>query len=162
MHRFQRTLALVVTLACGAGAAACGSSGSPGGRVAGKSTGVEYAGCMRSHGISNFPDPGSGGAAAIGPDGGVNPQSPAFLSASRACEGLLGVAAAHPNLTESQRLRFLHLAQCMRSHGLPDFPDPAFLPGGGIRISLPPGIVKGSPAFDRAASVCGLPHPPHS
>jgi len=46
-----------------------------------------FAGCMRSHGVPNFPDPGTG-AAAIKP-GSINPNSPAFKSALTSCRSAL-------------------------------------------------------------------------
>jgi hypothetical protein len=45
--------------------------------------------CMREHGVPNFPDPtfpGQGGVA-IGLGKGVNPASPAFQAAAKACGG---------------------------------------------------------------------------
>jgi hypothetical protein len=46
-----------------------------------------FAACMRSNGVPNFPDPGSG-KAAINP-GDINPNAPAFKSAVTKCESLL-------------------------------------------------------------------------
>jgi hypothetical protein len=43
------------------------------------------------------------------------------------------------------------LADCMRAHGVPTFPDPT--PGGG-GINLPPGINAQSPAFKSARLAC--------
>jgi hypothetical protein len=53
---------------------------------------VRFAGCMRSPGVSNFPDPTSPGADKeflVGQIPGLNTQSPAFLSAHADCKGLL-------------------------------------------------------------------------
>lgn len=47
---------------------------------------------------------------------------------------------------------FLGFAECMRSHGVPDFPDPGA--GGGIQIQAGSGIDPFSPAFKRAQSDC--------
>jgi hypothetical protein len=60
--------------------------------------------CMRAHGIPNFPDPqfrsGPGGrlGIAIGPGSGVDPSSPAFQAAARACQktGLFKEVRAAP------------------------------------------------------------------
>jgi hypothetical protein len=42
-------------------AAACSSGGSPhAGRSTGSASTVAYSACVRSHGVPNFPDPGSG------------------------------------------------------------------------------------------------------
>jgi hypothetical protein len=54
----------------------------------------------------------------------------------------------------------LAYAQCMRAHGVPDFPDPVFHSngGGGISISLKVGagsdLSPSSPAFQAAQQVC--------
>jgi hypothetical protein len=47
--------------------------------------------------------------------------------------------------------QFLAFSKCMRSHGVPDFPDPS---GGGIHISAGSGINLFSPAFKAAHAAC--------
>jgi hypothetical protein len=57
---------------------------------------LRFSQCMRSHGISGFPDPQTqpGGGIAIrlqaGPGSNLNPQSPQFQGAQKACQGLIG------------------------------------------------------------------------
>jgi len=46
----------------------------------------------------------------------------------------------------------IRFADCMRSHGVPNFPDPSA--GGGIQISSSSGIDPRSPAFQSAQSEC--------
>lgn len=46
----------------------------------------------------------------------------------------------------------LKFADCMRSHGVPNFPDPG--PGGGIQIGAGSGVSPGSPAFQSAQNAC--------
>jgi hypothetical protein len=46
----------------------------------------------------------------------------------------------------------LKFADCMRSHGVPNFPDPG--PGGGIQINSDSGINSQSPAFQSAQNAC--------
>jgi hypothetical protein len=50
---------------------------------------LKFARCMREHGITKFPDPQTGGGLLIGPDSGVDPSSPTFKAAQKACEQLL-------------------------------------------------------------------------
>jgi hypothetical protein len=50
---------------------------------------------------------------------------------------------------QSQGLRF---AQCMRSHGVPDFPDPSFT-GGAVGIGIPRSV-SSSPSYHTAAQAC--------
>ena len=55
-------------------------------------------------------------------------------------------ASADASSHYSTQLKF---SQCMRSHGVPDFPDPTFPPGGGIIEGVGPGVNPQSPAFAR-------------
>jgi hypothetical protein len=48
--------------------------------------------------------------------------------------------------------RFLAFSQCMRAHGLPNFPDPSAQ--GGIQITAGSGLNPFSPAFRSAQSAC--------
>jgi hypothetical protein len=45
---------------------------------------LKFAGCMRAHGVPNFPDPTGAGFAFL-PPVGFNPQSPQVQAAQRAC-----------------------------------------------------------------------------
>jgi hypothetical protein len=53
---------------------------------------LAFASCMRSHGITKFPDPqvssGGGVRQTIGPDSGIDPASPTFQAAQKACQKL--------------------------------------------------------------------------
>jgi hypothetical protein len=128
---------------------------------------------MRTHGVPNFPDPSPGGGIQLNAGSGVNPASPAFQAAQKACGSKLpGGGPGHSGLSEGQKLAMLHLAQCMRRHGFTSFPDPTSRPpskgpsgpsGGGIAfggpggfIAIPESMVQ-SPGFEQAASVCGFP-----
>jgi hypothetical protein len=55
---------------------------------------LAFSACMRKHGLSDFPDPTfSGGGVQMtirgGPGSDLNPSSPAFQAAQKACQGLL-------------------------------------------------------------------------
>lgn len=79
---------------------------------------------MRSHGATDFPDPGSNGQ--FGTISAQMEDSPDFGTGYDACKHLLpdrGVSKAEQDL--SQLLKF---AQCMRSHGVPTYPDPSVDP----------------------------------
>jgi hypothetical protein len=57
---------------------------------------LKYARCMRSHGVSKFPDPKPGGALVIGSKVGVDPNTPQFKAAQQACQKLVpGSPIAH-------------------------------------------------------------------
>jgi hypothetical protein len=89
--------------------------------------------CMRLHGVPNMPDPQvfhSGGKTGIVmPDPGSASNSPQFKSAQQACHALKsGAAISNTSQAASglaqRRNQALRFAVCMRSHGVPYFPDP--------------------------------------
>ncbi len=100
-----------------------------------------YSVCMRAHGVAAFPDPvtgpngGSGFRIKGGPGTGLDPNSPTFQAADRACKSLLPNGGVAPALTPAQQQAFLTWAACIRAHGVPNFADPNFS-GGGVRISV--------------------------
>lgn len=110
------------------GVAQLGSTPTPSAQAAGSSghSAVAYAQCMRSHGVPNFPDPNSQG----GFNGADLPAgSPQMQAALQACQSLApgggqttGGGAA---LSPQQQAQLLQFSKCMRSHGVPDFPDPS-------------------------------------
>ena len=178
-HDSRRLVAaLLVAAGCALSLAACGSSGEPSSAAgsnnasssSGEAAGIKFADCMRSHGVPNFPDPTSGGGGVKIPLGsGVNPQSPAFQSAQKACSKLLpGGGPGRGPVSESRKLAMLRLAECMRAHGLTTFPDPTSnppAPGGSIGLVFGgqgsflavPQAMMNSPAFKQAAAECGFP-----
>jgi hypothetical protein len=126
---------------------------------------------MRSHGVPNFPDPGAGSGGGIqiqasdrsgsGQTLTVNGQpvsAPAFKSASLACQSLLPKPRTIPGGLAIAKKNGVKFAQCMRTHGVPNFPDPQFQsgPGGGVGVRIGgPGIDPQSPAFQSAQKTCG-------
>jgi hypothetical protein len=93
---------------------------------------VSFASCMRSHGVSNFPDPTSPGADKeflLGQIPGIDPHSPAFLSAQPACKHLLpGGGSVSRSAVAQVMAQLLHVSHCLRAHGLTGFPDPTASP----------------------------------
>jgi len=146
-------------------AAACG--GSQGSHVAqlGSTTSraVAYARCMRSNGVPNWPDPDSNGAFDKSKltSRQLGAASSQVQAAQSACRRLLpnggsGPTAAQVQQVKTQGLRF---SQCVRAHGVPNFPDP----GSDGRIPDPSsaGIDQGSPKFEAANQACGKSRPPY-
>jgi hypothetical protein len=129
---------------------------------------------MRSHGVSNFPDPSANGSFQL--SGGTNPSSPAFVAAQNTCEKLLpgggppGLGTTtHPSAAALAKM--VKIAQCMRRHGISEFPDPTTkvpskLPGpgsggggvvsdrDGVILIFPGTLDMKSPQFARAAAAC--------
>jgi len=126
---------------------------------------LAYARCMRAHGVPDFPDPNAQGGFTLqgGPNSNLGPDSPAFQQANENCQRFTptsglgqGPSPAQIAKAQSQALEF---SQCMRAHGVADFPDPVFhTNGGGISISIKAGpgsdLSPNSPAFQAAQQAC--------
>jgi hypothetical protein len=108
---------------------------------------------MRSHGVPNFPDPPANGDPLKRCS--LDEQSPAFQSAQQSCKTLLPGSSQGSPLPESQKLAAITNGQCMRKHGVPNFPDPSFPSSGGSIVQLPAAINADSPAFRKAQKICG-------
>lgn len=154
----------MVLVACGSSSANKTSNGSGSGSYNAE---VEIAQCMRSRGVSNFPDPtaaaagqGAGGFSIQRTSGsstitinGVPLSGPAYTTAAKTCH--LAAAAEPPQLTGDQKEAMIAKAHCIRTHGVPNFPDPFFGPSGhGVGLRLPVGFNPQAPAFLHASKVC--------
>jgi hypothetical protein len=127
---------------------------------------LAFSQCMRAHGVSDFPDPNSQGQILIqggsGSSSGLDPDSPTFQNAQKACQ------SKQPKPTPAQQAQAmqnaLKVSQCMRAHGIKDYPDPS---SSGGRVSLQINGSAGSdlnpnnPLFQRAQAACmpGAPKP---
>src|SRR5262245_22033294 len=119
-----------------------------------------YSACMRRNGVANFPVPDSEGRIKItsgrfanGQQTGVDVNSSQFKRARKACEKLLpngGTPTAAQQAKEQQAM--LQYAQCMRSHGVPKFPDPKA--GGALSLGTKAGVDPNTPQFKAAAQTC--------
>jgi hypothetical protein len=168
----------VLVAACGGGSSGSGvaslgktttttaSSAAQSGTAA--STALAYVDCMRTHGEPNMPDPStSGGNSAhisITPGSGVDPNSPPFTRATNACKHLLpnnGVPS--DTITTADQADYLTAAACMRSHGVPDFPDPTFQ-NDSVTFTIRPPLDPSSSQYRSALATCqrlipaGLPY----
>jgi len=178
---YQRSGGLAALAAAAViGLAACGGSGSPhvaslsnsGGNGSGSTTTTlpkgnptqlldEWAACMRSHGDPNQVDPtidankvihitfppGANGNGPVGFGKGSNDPCGAYLTAaSTALKG--GKPLPKPDPVKLEKF-----SQCMRAHGIPDFPDPS---GGGLSIQTHPGsdLNPRNATFQNASKFC--------
>ncbi len=92
-------LSAAAPVACALALAACGSSSHTGGAQAARAArSIAYADCMRSHGVPNFPDPGTGGGIQL--PNGLSPFSPAFKAAQTDCAKLSPFANANQKPSE--------------------------------------------------------------
>jgi len=164
----HRQKALFVTSVCAlALVLALVASGCGGGSPTGDSSGSDpdaqaYSACMREHGVPNFPDPDSEGRIKItsgernGHTFGVDVNSPQFKKAQKICQKLQPNGGA-PNKQEQakEQQSLLRFSRCMRSHGVPNYPDPTFTGDGGIKMSMRGTDVNpNSPQFAAAKKAC--------
>jgi len=110
---------------------------------------------MRRHGVPNFPDPDSNGRLVFSSGEGINPNSPQFRAAQRACQSLLPHYQPSAKAQAQFLKQALRFSQCMRAHGVPNFPDPQSSGSGvGLRITKDSGIDPNSPQFKAAQKAC--------
>jgi hypothetical protein len=138
MSRRRRPLVALALIAMVALVSGCGStapagtgSGSGGGgghnTIANAHNAVKFAKCMRSNGVSQFPDPGASGKLtidAVANRSSLDPSTPAFKQAISACKNLEPAGFTGSKRSSQQQQAALKFAQCIRANGVKDFPDP--------------------------------------
>lgn len=155
----MRTVALIALSGLLLLASACGGGGrKPPART---SATLAFAQCMRSNGVSKYPDPGSDGRLVKEPLGQLGVSGSTFESAQSACRHLLPNGGEPPSVAQQQRARTQALAfsGCIRAHGVPTFPDPDAT--GRIPDPASVGIDQGSPTFEAANDACARYRPPY-
>jgi hypothetical protein len=121
----------------------------------------EWATCMRSHGDPGQVDPTIDANGVIHITFPSTGNSPDVLggrgSTDNACSAYLTAASTalrggHP-LQKPDPAKLEKFSQCMRAHGIPDFPDPS---GGGLSIQTHPGsdLSPQNPTFQNASKLC--------
>jgi hypothetical protein len=152
------TDANAATSGAGPGGAVAGSGGanSVGLTMTGGSVAVlmRYSSCMRANGVPSFPDPNGQGQIQVS---GIDPSSAQFEKAQQACQkDLPNKGEPSPAQQQQVRAQAIAMSDCMRAHGVANFPDPKFANGGAsIKLSAGPGgIDPNSPQFQNAQKVC--------
>ena len=154
--------------ACSSSPSSAGSGGSPNaGRSANSQIGIDYARCMRAHGVPKYPDPDSSNELASGlPKVSLQQlevSSSQYQGARNDCAHLL------PNggqLTQSQSQQdlnaMLRYARCMRSRGVPNWPDPTYdsAAGWGFNLLHVHGFDPNSTQTDNKMNECNRTLPP--
>jgi hypothetical protein len=138
-------------------ASACGGNSDPANgstsSTSQQASAVAYAQCMRSHGVTNFPDPGSQGSSNLS-GSGIDTNSSQFESAEKACLPLVSHSDTHsPAQNQNEESQALKYATCMRSHGVTAFPDPP-APGSAAQTINPQSLNANSPTFLSAQKAC--------
>lgn len=151
--------ALIAIAATAALIAGCGAPAAKPSTATAESHGVAYSACMRAHGVPDFPDPRNGGFNTRATPGmmvvnGVTLKEGAsrIQTAQEACRQHedAGVATSKPPARMVKQA--LAFATCMRSHGVPNFPDPK-VKGGSISEAVPASVGQ-SPNFQSAQRAC--------
>jgi hypothetical protein len=155
MRTWLSAAAAAVSIALCVALAACGSSGHPAGSAgrtqgaSGRSQLEAVVQCLRAHGVPNFPDP------VYEPSDGrwhyadYRPDVP--QSAQQACQHLTPSAGVSPPVPQAEFQALVRLAQCIRQHGVPTWPDPN--PQGQFRLG-PQLLTKANPAENNAKRAC--------
>ena len=125
-----------------------------------QATAYAFSKCMRANGVPNFPDPSTSGGIELNAGSGLDPNSPQFQKAQTKCQKLLpnGGRPSQQQIAKAEQ-QALAFSKCMRSHGVPNFPDPQFSTNGGfgvrVKIGGPgSGLDPNSPTFQRAQQAC--------
>jgi len=146
-------------------AAACSAGGSAGGAAASSASIREpylaYSRCMQTHGAPFWPDPAS--TITSGSPGYTITQRILAQERGRSWNAALSACAtkepAQLPFTEAQleaaKTRLLKLAQCMRTHGFPDWPAPEISPDD-IGFLPPRGADPANPKFKAAQQACHM------
>ena len=118
-------LALVALIGAGCGSNARSETGAATATATKTATArdkaVKFAECIRAHGVADFPDPSPKGDFEYG----VSVSPAVWDKAVNACKALQPPGTLSGKRTPKQQSTALRFAQCMRDHGVKDFPDPA-------------------------------------
>jgi hypothetical protein len=148
--RSRHSSILTAVIAAGAAsllAAGCGGGSSTAAGTTTQNVALEYSHCMQSHGVANFPDPSSGGKISKDQVVALDPASPQFQAAGRACARIAPGPGGQQTSAQgpARTAAMLAFARCLRSHGFPSFPDPTtsgqltheMVTGAGIDLNQP-------------------------
>jgi hypothetical protein len=180
-----RTLAAIIAAAalallaaaCGGSPSSTGSRGSPGaGASANSPSALAYSTCMRSDGVPNYPDPTSGGQLPKTDAQLLGVSTSQYQAAQQACRHLLPTGGSPedcilssdcpPALVQQMMAADRKLAQCMRSHGVPNFPDPTNGGASGPIFNITKAGISDAAShthqFISKLNECGRPNAPES
>jgi hypothetical protein len=131
---------VLLVAACGGSPSSSGGSPNAGGSTSFPSA-VDYSACMRSHAVPNFPDPDSSGNLPKADAHHLGVSSSQLQAAQGACQRLLPDTGGTINADSIQQCMTAsdcpaalvqqvlseerNFAECMRSHGVPNWPDPS-------------------------------------
>jgi hypothetical protein len=152
-------------------AAGAAGSGTSAGEAQPQPDALKFARCMRADGVPGFPDPSAGGGFQFSPGSGIDPSSRAVQAAQAKCRRFMPGPALGSRTQPSPEwlAHMVKVAECMRRHGVPGFPDPTTsIPSSmagvgevsdieGVILVFPDTLDRESPVFTRAAAACDFP-----
>jgi hypothetical protein len=164
---------VLLAAACSSGSpSSAGSAGSP--AAAGSAStpsAVAYSHCMRSRGVPNYPDPGSNGVPPKADAQQLGVSSSQLQTAQRDCQTLYPATGGSfqqqaqqcymagdcpPAIVQQVLTQLRKLARCMRSHGVPNWPDPVADSQGQVSFDVSAqGIPRHSSQIDSQVQECG-------
>jgi hypothetical protein len=130
---------VLLATACSASPSSTGPGGSPNAGGSASSQMVAYSQCMRSKGVPNYPDPANGVLPKVTAQS-LGVSSSQLQTAQGACQHLLPTTGGSLTASSLQQCYLADVcpqalvqqgmnagrefARCMRSHGVPNWPDP--------------------------------------
>ncbi len=138
---------VLVVAGCGGGSPLAGSGGTSGaGGSSSAPSAVGYSVCMRSHGVPSFPDPTTNGPVLKADPQRLGVSTARYQRAQQGCQHSLPntgstqeqqqetqcmtSGACSPGTLQGWMTGLRALAMCLRSHGVPNWPDPVRTPQG--------------------------------
>ena len=169
-------LSLLAVACSGSSPSSAGPGGSPNaGGSANSPSAAAYSQCMRSHGVPNFPDPPSSGEVPKADSQQLGVSSSQLQAAQTAClhlypnNGASGGVLTKDSLGQCEETgdcpqalvneamtALRRYARCMRSHEVPNWPDPTLDSEGRPSVNLVPipGINWNSPQISNKMQEC--------
>ena len=171
-----RIVAAIIAMAACALLAACSrnpsqaGSGSPNSPSTNSQKMLAFSRCVREHGVPNYPDPGSNGQVAKQTAQQLEVSNSQLQAALNACEHLLpntGNIDDNPAALQQWWNQMQRFAQCMHTHGVPNWPGPTRYPpdpmrptfnlhaaGIGFHQGTQPGYIVNSPQIEAKVRQC--------
>jgi hypothetical protein len=167
------TALTLLATACSNSPASTTSGSLDAGGAANSPSAVAYSGCMRSHGVPGYPDPGGSGQLPKASAQQLGVSSSQFQAAEQACQHLYPTDGGSfqqliqecettgdcPLTVVQPALNVMReYAECMRSRGVPNFPDPTIDSEGRPFFNVSAAGISHqythSPQFDSQDAVC--------
>jgi hypothetical protein len=144
------------------GSAGPGGSSNTGGSTLGQQD-LAFAQCMRSDGVTDFPDPSSNGQ--FGAISSQLEETPHFAAGFNACKHLL--PAGGEIKAQQDQAQLLKFAQCMHAHGVPTYPESnsnvnpysVLAPNTAVNALKVAGVNPNSPVVQAAVQACERANP---